>query len=170
MENNEFKRKIALVKEKDNEIWSRLADYEWNVLSIISEPDFFIEGWILTIEEFNQKRQDYKKVIKQILELCIDEIIIKLEQNIPTDGWTDANIKSINKAFWDDYITSSIWITVDKSNATTWRDQVLAPIPYIWTQRRPEEITQAKVYKYINKVRNFLWLPTILPSTPFYKK
>jgi hypothetical protein len=73
----------------------------------------------------------------------------------PTTSWLRENFKC------------TIWIIVDKSNATKWCDQVL---PDIWRQKRPEKITQAKVYKVINKVRNFLWLPTILPSTPFYKK
>lgn len=76
----------------------------------------------------------------------------------PTTSWLREDFKC------------TIWIIVDKSNATTWCDQVLAPIPYIGTQKRPEEIRQENVYKVINKIRHFLWLATILPSTPYYKK
>ncbi len=63
----------------------------------------------------------------------------------------------------------TIWVIVDKSNATTWCNQVLAPIPYIWDQKRPEEIRQIILYKAINQVRHFLWLATILPPAPYHR-
>lgn len=64
----------------------------------------------------------------------------------------------------------SIWITVDKSQATELKGSLfLPPTPYLEEKKRPEEIEQEIIYKVINKVRHLLWLATILPPTPFYR-
>ncbi|EKD66066.1 MAG: hypothetical protein ACD_49C00067G0052 [uncultured bacterium (gcode 4)] len=65
----------------------------------------------------------------------------------------------------------SIWMVVDKSQATEVKEQLfLPPTPLLKIKKRPEEIEQEIIYRVINKVRHLLWLPTILPSTPYYRK
>lgn len=64
----------------------------------------------------------------------------------------------------------SIWMQVDKSQATELKGQLfLPPTPYIEEKKRPEVIEQEIIYKIINRVRKIFWLPMILPSTPFYR-
>lgn len=65
----------------------------------------------------------------------------------------------------------SIWMVVDKSQATELKGQLFLPsTPYIEEKKRPEVIEQEIIYKVINKIRKILWYPTILPPTPYYRK
>ena len=95
----ELKDKISKLYEIDTIWWNRIEDYLWNIWYVLSNGKRIIDSWIIKEEEFLLLEEEYKKMVEVILLLPIQDILLKLDENKPSENWTNANIEALKKAF-----------------------------------------------------------------------
>jgi len=95
----ELKEKISKLYEIDTIWWNRIEDYLWNIWYVLANSQRMLDSWIIKQEEVSLMEEEYKKMVDIILLLPIQDIILKLEDNKPSENWTNANIEALKKAF-----------------------------------------------------------------------
>lgn len=95
----ELKAKIREIYEHNYEWWSRLGDYFWNLWPVLLYKERILKSWKTTQEEMDALELEYKKMVDVILLLPVQAILLKLDDNKPSENWTNANMESLKRAF-----------------------------------------------------------------------
>ena len=95
----ELKDKIIEIYDHDFEWWSRIEDYLWNTWYVLVHKEYVLKSWKTTQEEMDALELEYKKIVDVILLLPVQDILLKLDDNKPSENWTNSNIESLKKAF-----------------------------------------------------------------------
>jgi len=96
----ELKEKIQQIYQFDLSSWSRLEDYLWNTFYVLSQREFLLWWWKISIEDILILENEYKKIVEIILNSPIQNLVDKLNSNKPSENWKNPNIESIKIAFW----------------------------------------------------------------------
>jgi hypothetical protein len=91
--------KLSEIHKKKPIHWDRISDYLWNVWFILNNKDYILNSWQISNSDISIIELQYKKLVDFVLNKDVDEISSILDDNVPTESWTNANIESLIKAF-----------------------------------------------------------------------
>jgi len=95
----QLKSKIREIYEHNFESWSRLDDYLWNTGYVLVHKEHILKSWKTTQEEMDALELEYKKMVEVVLWLPVQDILLRLDDNKPSETWTNSNIESLKRAF-----------------------------------------------------------------------
>lgn len=95
----QLKQKIKEIYEHDFGWWSRIEDYFWNTWYVLVHKEDILKSWKITQEEIDALELEYKKMVEAVLLLSVQDILLKLDDNKPSENWTNSNIESLKRAF-----------------------------------------------------------------------